>query len=364
MKVLMICPSLTPRLGGGIASVVNNIVKFTHQKVDYTLVSKYDRSELQEIRDLYPFPVKIVLVKEFSEYVSMFLSRRIDFEIIHFHGMNRLSLFPILARLSRGFRGSIIYSHHIAIDQLMSGAKLVCARVLFEMVSPTWEKVIVNSRFCADELSRSNRLANRTIVIPNGIDVGSVERVLPLSLEGDPAIVYVGHLIKLKGIDILLKAFSSLAHKSEAVNAHLHVVGSGDLDKACKNYAKRIGLSNRIHFWGPTSHDHALRILRGSDMFVLPSRYENSPIVLLEAMAAAKPIIATNVGGIPEVAKDGVNGILVRPSISEMSKAVLYLIRNKKLAKNMSFNNSRDVRVFSWENIAHKYVSLYEDAKN
>jgi glycosyltransferase involved in cell wall biosynthesis len=359
----MTCGALTPEKGGGIATVVSNIVKHTYSKVEYTLASFYDSPQSSEILDLYPPSVEIRLMKaNLENHVNTLFSKKNDFDIIHVNGLDRYSLLPVLARALKGCRISLTYSHHHGLEAFIKGAfRLSCAYALFDVASRGWGKVIANTQYCATtELGRFDHLKHKIVIIPNGVDINVVNKAPPIHLEGNPAILFLGHVSYIKGIDLLLRAFSSIAKDPFLEKAHLHIVGSGDMDKCCKAYIKRKGLLNKVHFWGPVTHANALRILQGSDIFVLPSRYENFPVVLLEAMAAGKPIIATNVGGIPEFVKDGVNGILVSLLEPEIAEALKCLIKDEEYQSTLGQNNRRDVRPFSWEQVAKEYVCLYE----
>jgi glycosyltransferase involved in cell wall biosynthesis len=105
-------------------------------------------------------------------------------------------------------------------------------------------------------------------------------------------------------------------------------------------------------------------MLKGADIAVVPSRYENAGIVLLEAMAAGKPVVATRVGGIPEYVEHGVNGILVRPHSRQLAGAIKTLCENERLAADYARNNERSVKLYDWKNIVQSYVDLYDSVQN
>jgi hypothetical protein len=101
----MICGALTPNKGGGIAAVINNIVKQTCSQVDYTLASFFDSQETSEIQNLYPSSVRIKLMSgNARNNLRILLPKENNFDIIHVHGLNRYSALPVLASMLRGFR--------------------------------------------------------------------------------------------------------------------------------------------------------------------------------------------------------------------------------------------------------------------
>ena len=371
MKVLMIYGALTPSKGGGIASVISNIVKHTHSKVDYTLASFYDHSQSVEFNDFnkdrqelinsYPPSVEIKFVRNLNDYTDLFLSRN-KFDILHCHALSRTSILPIVTRALGGFRPSIIYSHHVGVQRYVKGAlELSLAQALLGGVSLVWNRVVVNTQYCAThELARFPWLRQKIVLIPNGVDINLIRNTLPKKLEGDPAILFLGHVTYSKGIDILIKSFNSAIRDSRTQRAHLHIVGSGDSAPWRELVSK--DLENNVHFWGAVAHDTAIKFLQGADIVVVPSRYENFSITILEAMAAGKPVIATNVGGTPEFLKNGVNGILANPIVSEIAAALRQMIEDEASRTEIGRNNVNAVQQFSWDRIADKYIKLYEDS--
>lgn len=98
-----------------------------------------------------------------------------------------------------------------------------------------------------------------------------------------------------------------------------------------------------------------------SDVFVLPSLSEGFPVVSLEAMASGLPIVATKVGGLPEIVKDGENGFLVEPkSPEQIAERVLLFLNNDELRQRISRNNKEKVKEYSWGSVVSKLERLYQ----
>jgi glycosyltransferase involved in cell wall biosynthesis len=221
-------------------------------------------------------------------------------------------------------------------------------------------RVVTNSRFVVEnDLSRFKGFRGKVCVIGNGVDVDFINGVNPLDLEGDPSIVFVGHLVYRKGIDVLLRALRVLCPRVE-FKVKLHVVGSGVMERECREYVLRHDLDDKVRFWGSVDELLKFRILKGADVLVLPSRYENLPVALLEGMAAGKAIVATRVGGVSEIFKNGVNGLLTVPSSVNIADALRLLCENKHLINEYSENNVRAALSFDWKNIVESYVKLYQ----
>lgn len=356
---------LTPRKGGGVASVINNIVKYTSKKIEYSLLTIYEETELPEIQKIYPSTVKIEYIKPAGNVLASFLLYLVkevdDFDILHFHDFPFGRDLPLA--LKTYLRGkNLVYSHHISLEQLIHNRlTLGYYYSVFKGFARIWRKVVANSKYIVDnDLSRFRSLQYKISVIRNGVDAELIRRVEPIDLDGEPSIVFVGHLAYRKGIDILLEAFNILLSRGIKANPKLHIVGSGILEKTCREYVARAHTSDKVCFWGSVPESLKFRIMKGSDIIVIPSRHENAPIILLEAMAAGKPVIASRVGGIQEVFQHGVNGILTDPSSDQIAIAIESLCKNERLVEEYERKNQEVARIFAWEKIAQSYATLYE----
>lgn len=382
MRVCMVyIGGLTPRKGGGVASVINNIVKQTAEKIDYSLLTVYDETELRDIREIYPSTVKIEYVKPAGTFFGRLMHHLLEevpgeVDVLHFHDFPLFgSDFPLSVK---GYlkKMSLIYSHHIGLEQVINdelaygGSGRVMLGYYHWVLGHSggiWRRVVANSRYVVDhDLGRFKGLKDKVCIIRNGVDVDRIRRQKPIDLEGEPSILFVGHLLYRKGIDILLTAFNKLLLQRIGPNPMLHIVGSGQLENSCREYVANHELSRRVRFFPGQTIAESLKfgMMKGADMIVVPSRHESFAIVVLEAMAAGKPIVTTRVGGIPEFFEDAVNGILTYPSSDRIATAIKSLCENRKLAEEYGKNNEKIVRSFDWKNIAQSYVDLYNSVSN
>lgn len=149
----------------------------------------------------------------------------------------------------------------------------------------------------------------RASVIYNGVRLHDFDRLTPYS-HVRPYILAIGRLVKQKGFDVLLRAFALTRHSG--VHSHdLLLAGDGPERPHLARLASELALSDCVRFTGPVEHAEALRLFAGCAFFVLPSRHEPMGIVNLEAMAAGKAVIASRVGGVPELVDDERTGLLV-----------------------------------------------------
>ncbi|MDA9858387.1 glycosyltransferase [Rubripirellula sp.] len=183
---------------------------------------------------------------------------------------------------------------------------------------------------------------SQTVVIPNGIDCKglaetprerkSVCRELGIP-PNDFLIVKVANLSPVKHHEMLIRAFAEFQSSNSA--STLILVGQlRDRDQHLKNLANSLGVGERIRITGPRTD--VPRIVRSMDVFAMSSKSEGMPVSLLEAMALHKPVVCTNVGGIPNVIKHGVNGLLVDSgNAGEMAHFLLELSQKESLRERL-----------------------------
>jgi len=188
----------------------------------------------------------------------------------------------------------------------------------------------------------------RLIYIPNAIDL----RDLPDSSIRlyERQVIFAGRISKEKGIHILLKAMKYVDR-----NIHLIVVGSGPLERLVFEASKSFP---NIHFIGYKPRDFVLKLMKGSDLLVLPSLHEGLPTVLLEAMALKIPIIATKIPEILDLLSNE-EAILVNIDPLELAKAINTYIDSKPLSKvEKAF--AKVVKEYNWDIVIDKYIALYK----
>lgn len=184
--------------------------------------------------------------------------------------------------------------------------------------------------------------ASRLAIIPNGVDthvfVQPSDRVAIRNTWNIPIDVslvgVVGRLSRQKGHRVLLAALPVVwAHFP---NLHVAFIGSGEGEADLRAEAKRVDSKGRIHFLGQIEHDRMPTALGAIDIFALPSLYEGLPFAVVEAMAAARPIVATNVDGTREAIADQATGLLVPPGEPEpLAHALLRLLDNQTFREQL-----------------------------
>jgi glycosyltransferase involved in cell wall biosynthesis len=262
-------------------------------------LSKDDDSQyLNELRELgtmvYFFPSKRVFdFNNLYRITKLFWTERPD--ILHTHLAYSTVIGSIVARLS--FIPIVATLHSTGIEERFRASRIVKAEIFAQRYLV--HKIIACGPAVA-RYYRANIKDEPVLVIPNAVDdvpqISSSERdTLRKQIAGDsdrPIIISVGRLVHLKGFEDLLDAFS-IIHSSHPT-AFLAIVGGGDLKSVLDQKIKDLSLSDHVRLLGWRTD--VQNLLFASDLFVLASHWEGLPIVLLEAMAAGLPVLATDVG--------------------------------------------------------------------
>ncbi len=177
-------------------------------------------------------------------------------------------------------------------------------------------KVVAASRALKDKMVKLGVAEDKISVAYIGIDHDllypmardEARERLGMAYRGK-VILFIGNLVKVKGIQFLLEAAKILDHR----DWKLVIVGEGGLEKSIRKMIGRLGLAERVEMAGPSAHDKIPLWINASDLLCLPSLSEGVPNVVLEAMACGVPVVATDVGGTPEIVEDGRTGFLVGP---------------------------------------------------
>jgi glycosyltransferase involved in cell wall biosynthesis len=173
-------------------------------------------------------------------------------------------------------------------------------------------------------------------------------------------ILFAGNLVKSKGCDYLLRAFSELVKKYSQI--HLVIAGGGELLNEMKSLVYELRIQNRVTFTGALPHTELLSHMSQCDIFILPSVDEGFGVVYLEAMSFKKPVIGTEGEGICDILKDNFNGLLVKPRNVESIKSKLELLINSEDLRNkLGDNGYNTVKELTWERNASETINIYKE---
>jgi len=237
-----------------------------------------------------------------------------------------------------------------------------CLMSLFEeiMLKLPYSKIITVSNSSKKKLVDSGLSEDKIEVIPNGVNLEEFDKV-KIEKSRKPRVIYVGRLIGYKHVDDLLLAFSKLN-----LDAELYIVGDGPERRNLEFLATKLGIKHKVTFTGFVNERRKIELLKSSHVLVLPSTTEGFGIVLIEAMAARTPVIATDIPPLRELIKEEETGLLFAPrKVEELKTKLEHLLKNTELSKRLSLRGYELVkRSFCWDEIAKKVEELFKKASH
>lgn len=203
------------------------------------------------------------------------------------------------------------------------------------------------------------------LVVPNGIDMGrfqnSQNSLAEISdIKNANTILYIGRLIPVKGVEYLIRSMKIIIN--DIPDTNLIIVGDGADRKKLENITHILGLEDHIKFIGQIPNCEIPKFTNIANIFVLSSINEGFPNVILEAMASGLPIVATKVGGLPDIVEENVNGYLVESKCPEkLAEKIVLILKNKKMQQEISTNNKKKASTYSWNNVINMLERIYTD---
>jgi glycosyltransferase involved in cell wall biosynthesis len=225
------------------------------------------------------------------------------------------------------------------------------------------KNVFVVSKYWRDVLKRE--YDHESVITYNGLD-SSDFKPLPKRRSVVPTVLFVGGLELRKGLEDLLRAMKLVVGR--VPNARLIVVakaGFRGTDRWSKyeSMARRLGLTDIIDFHESVDQDTLLGFYSDCDVLALPSKNEGWGLALMEAMACGKPVVATRVGGIPELVENGAQGLLVEAGdVEGIAESITKLLIDPELSAKMGRAGKQRVKAFSWDSTAKIVLREYERA--
>lgn len=341
VRLLLVTDSL--EVGGAERHVVDLAVAL-HQKGFEVVVACSVSGSLAQPLLGAGVPVKPLLDRKVKRRVSLTYALRLRrlmkgarFDLVHAH-VYASGAAAALASLGTGV--PLVLTEHT--EALWQGQR---ARTVSRFVYARARRIIVVSSAIRRRLVKRDGVPTNLItVVPNAVSTvaGTVAppQGLPAELEEGPLVGVVARLQPEKGLDHFLKAAARVA--SLVPEVRFIVAGDGPLRGELEALAKRIGVGESVHFLGFRSD--AREVTRLLDMLVVPSLTEGSPLVVLEAMAAGVPVVASDVGGIPDQIRHEREGLLVPPGDPKaLEDALLCLLRDPAYARVLGEEGRRRV---------------------
>jgi glycosyltransferase involved in cell wall biosynthesis len=325
---------------------------------DAVFVSPSDGAFLDLVRDagmpVHVVPVSgVVDARSLVRLARVFRAARVD--IVHTHGHFAVN---VLARIAARTAGARVLSHMHIQNAFRSGPGRSLQIAIDNASARLCFSIVAVSDATRDDLVRQGYPAERLVTVHNGIE--RAPAVTPVRLVDGPAVIEVARLAPVKGQHVLLEALVHIDASAILVGADLERGGAYELELRAD--AARAGVSDRVVFAG--YRDDVAALLAGCDVFCLPSFAEGLPLVVLEAMAQGKPVVATPVGGTPELVVDGETGVLVPPGDADaLARALTELLADAPRAARMGeAGRARVLAEFSAAAMVERVLGLYAGA--
>jgi glycosyltransferase involved in cell wall biosynthesis len=321
-------------------------------------------------------------IPQFPYYAPVIARKEImDFDIIHMHELTMLGF--IVQHYAKKYNVPYVLQGHGSLFFKMSGRALFSPKgtisirkkrlikrarnALFE--SPTLHnasKVIALTNKEAELCKKIDVDENNIVIIPNGINLSEFEN-LPergnfrrkyLIDDDEKIVLYLGRIHQIKGIDLLVRAFSGLLKKMK--NVRLVIAGPDDgFLSTLRRLIGYLKTDDKILLTGPLYEKDKLEAYIDADVYILPSIYETFPNTVLEAWACGTPVIVTDRCGVANIMDNA--GFVVAYDKDQLKDAIIKALSDKRLRKRFEIEGKKLVREkFSWDNIVGELESLYE----
>ena len=201
-------------------------------------------------------------------------------------------------------------------------------------------------------------ICDRSCVIRNSFELGAFN---PTPVPTKPMrLLCLGRLIPEKGFDTAISTLNAVHERFPGVR--LEIAGDGPERKSLEQLVASLGLENSVEFLGPVPPEQVPHVIDRASIVLMPSHTEGLPVAAIEAALVGRPIVATGVGGIPEIVRDEVTGLLTRPgSLAEFIKATATLLAAPKRIVEMGLSARQYANAqFSWPRYRDAHVELYE----
>ena len=351
VRVLMVGNDQTVK--GGITSVISQILNYDWNAngVEMSFIPTY--IETNNIKKIAFF------IKAYYKRKAKLKNNRVD--LIHIHMSYKGSFFRKYAihKLCKKYNiPDIIHLHGSEFNKWFnesSSSKKAKIKILLREASAF---IVLGQKW--NEIIKQIEPNTNTIVVSNSVHIP----VKTTKWKDQFYVIFLGVLIKRKGVEDLLNAIKILETSKKVINTHFIIVGTGPEEENLKSQCNKLQLDKIVDFVGWVNGEEKLNLIKESQMLVLPSYNEGLPIAILEAISYGLPVVATNVGDISAAVRDKENGFLVEVgNEQQLADRIEKIISNKNLYEKMSIKSREiaesefsDEKYFS--KLKNKYFSI------
>lgn len=368
MKILQTPPRFYPYIGGVencVYYLSKELIKFSHQVkiicADEPPVGNAVIGGIEVKRLRY-------IIKIANTNITLALPRVLlkeDFDIIHTHLPTPWAAdWSAVISLVKNKPLVLTYYNNILGEGIYYYVAKVYNLTILPILLKLAKKLIITHKRYVDYSPYLKDYVKKIEIIPVGVDLEKF-KVLNPRREQQKIILFIGLLDKFhryKGLDYLIRAIDLIRKQISEVK--LIVGGEGNLKGEYMKLAKSLKLDKQIDFMGFIKQEELVKYYNRCDVLVLPSissKQEGFGVVLLEAMACAKPVVTTNITGLAEEIKEAQAGIVIEPkNVNSLSEAIVEILRDQNSAQAMGRRARQLVeKEYSWNNVARKIERLY-----
>lgn len=337
---------------GGIEHRVHHIAKRLAEKHEVIiLTSQLPDTASTEIMDRYT--VRRLPSKQVNIYNPPYIKtpglldelKKLQPDVVDFH----YRWAPTYNKAARHYSGKKVFTYHNTYGEGVGLTKIpsIFNDFFWSKRLKQFQKIVCVSEFVRQDLIAREFSPEQLVTVPNGIDMPP-----EMTISDDNFILFVGRLVGTKGLPYLLRAMKT-------VDSKLVICGGGpDLDKL-QRLTGKLGLKDKVKFPGRVSEQEKHKLFSSCSLFVLPSIYESFGIAAAEAMSYGKPIIASNVGGLPEVVNGG--GLLANPKDpDDLAKQITFLLNDPEKRKLLGIKAKEIASGYTWDSSAEQMEKVYE----
>jgi len=388
MNILEIVPRFHPVIGGTetiVKLISEELARRGHKVIVYTS-DILDDCHRQKEKSLELNSVKVYYLKNLSNKLAwykffftpsifhQFRKELKKFDIIHLHNFRTFQNI-IAYHYSRKYKVPYILQAHGNLPRIMPQKSLKWLYDFFfgYRLLRDAKKVIALNQKEVEQYKSMGVPEENIEIIPNGINLseyndlplkGSFRKKFKIG-DNDRIILFLGRINRIKGVDILIMAFTQIIEKLDDVKLTIVGPDDGNLSEL-QNLVKDLGVEKKVTFTGPLYGVKKLEAYVDADVFVLPSRYDTFPMSVLEAYSCGKPIIASNVGGMKDLVIDGVTGLLfATENTRQLTGALFSMLEDNTRAEKMGLKGKQFIKEnFTIENILDRLELIYKENSN
>lgn len=384
MRIIIGTESYPPHLSG-VAVHVKNLSEYLSKKHKIYIITPNitnNKELIEKINDnliIYrtksiknPFRKnhRISIVDE--KYIENIL-KEINPQIIHIHDCWKIS--SKLLKLSKKYNIPIIATHHFDLNFTLYYLKPLF--IFHNIIKEFLKRYLVKFYNQCNLIITPSNITKKTIsnwgvktkieAVSNGVDIKKFYPTNPdkeifkkFKIPSKIILLYLGRIDKEKRIDLIIKSAPLVLKKFDV---HFVIAGFGSELKRLKKLSIKLGIKNNITFTGKIKRGKDIEnIYRIAKIFIIPSQVETQSIVTLEAMASGLPIIASNSGALPELVKNGYNGLLFKgDNYKDLADKIIILLKDKKLRKIMSKNSRKIAEKHDIKKTFKKIEKIYKE---